>query len=124
MTMGVCSRCHEKYMTVIAERDAARAALAIETSNANALAHERDALRAEVKQLTALVADMWINADNWSGPEASSHYRSDISFRVRSALEAEFGDAGTKVVPSDAEDEAQGLWLSMSAKRPRWSRRS
>ncbi len=85
--MGVCSRCHEKYMVVIAKRDAARAALAIETSNANALAHERDALRAEVKQLTALVADMWLNADNWSGPEASSHYRSDISFRVRSALQ-------------------------------------
>ena len=44
--MGVCSRCHEKYMVVIAKRDAARAALAVETSNANALAHERDALRA------------------------------------------------------------------------------
>ena len=84
--MGVCSRCHEKHMAVIAERDAARAALAVETSNANALAHERDALRAEVKQLTALVADMWINADNWSGPNASSHYRSDISLRVRGAL--------------------------------------
>ena len=27
--MGVCSRCHEKYMTVIAERDAAQRALTI-----------------------------------------------------------------------------------------------
>jgi len=56
-------------------------------ARAESVAVERDALRAEVKQLTALVADMWINADNWSGPNASSHYRSDISFRVRGALQ-------------------------------------
>ena len=55
--MGVCSRCHEKYMTVIAARDAARAALAIETTNANALAHERDALRAEVERLRHAIRD-------------------------------------------------------------------
>jgi len=50
------------------------------------LMRERDALRAEVERLATLVADMWLNADNWSGPNASSHYRSDISLRVRGAL--------------------------------------
>ena len=54
----------------------------------------------------------------------AAHYEYWIAQKFADTIEAEFGDVGTKVVPSDAEDEAQGLWLSMSAKRPRWSRRS
>ena len=48
--MGVCSRCHEKYMTVIAERDAAQHALTIAE-------RERDEARANYQFMVERAAD-------------------------------------------------------------------
>ena len=50
---------------------------------------ELAALRAESERLKTLIADMWNNADTWSGSRASSHYRSDIDARRLAALAAE-----------------------------------
>jgi hypothetical protein len=70
--------------------------------NRNSIADKHDAikeikdLRAEVARLRGLVIEMWESAERWSGPTASSHYRSDIADRVgraRAALaEREGGD--------------------------------
>lgn len=43
---------------------------------------ERDEARAEVERLRALMIEMWDNAEDWYGPRASSHYRSEIATRV------------------------------------------
>ena len=70
----------------------------------------------------AVIAEVVVFLRAVPEPKGSTPYW--IAQKFADTIEAEFGDVGTKVVPSDAEDEAQGLWLSMSAKRPRWSRRS
>ena len=86
------------------------------------LMRERDALRAEVERLATLVADMWLNADNWSGPNASSHYRSDISFRVRSALQptkdGAFRSGSPPPPPPCLEDPLKDLGTSAPAPAP------
>lgn len=47
-------------------------------------ARDRDAKdAADLAALRLLVAEMWADADGWSGPRASSHYRSRIAERAR-----------------------------------------
>jgi hypothetical protein len=42
-------------------------------------------LETEVERLRALMIEMWDNAEDWCGPRASSHYRSEIATRIRGA---------------------------------------
>jgi hypothetical protein len=42
---------------------------------------ERD--KAALIELRAIVLEMWLDAEHWSGPSASSHYRSRVADRLR-----------------------------------------
>jgi hypothetical protein len=44
---------------------------------------ERDAAIARAEEAERMCVDMWDRADDWAGPQASSHYRSGISDRLR-----------------------------------------
>lgn len=42
------------------------------------LQQERDEMPQKIRDLQELVSTMWVDANDWHGPTASSHYRSHI----------------------------------------------
>jgi hypothetical protein len=46
-------------------------------------AKERNEMPATIEALRALVKEMWDDAEGWSGPTASSHYRSKITEKAQ-----------------------------------------
>ena len=66
------------------------------------VAHARLVAQRERDEARALAAEMWENADAWTGPTASSHYRSEISERL---VRLKTGGDAALAVPFVAEVE-------------------
>ncbi len=80
---------HERMLGVFGQLlDRVEAKAAGTTEACNRVWRERARLRAQRDALVRLVIDMRDNGDRWTGPRASSHYRSEIFERIEAALRA------------------------------------
>ena len=91
--LGMIDRLRWEVKQLTSERDEARASVAEmrfrlgheEHGKPTGLVHKAwfEQMKKERDEARALAAEMWENATAWTGPTASSHYRSEISERLK-----------------------------------------